>query len=79
MCKIAGENLLFNTGSPAMHSVVISWGGMRERMEAEEEGDVNIIWLICVVVQQKPLQYCKAFFLQLEINLKNKIPLKHNK
>ena len=52
---------------------------MRERIEAEEEGNVNIIWLICVVVQQKLLQHCKAIFLQLEINLKNKIPLKHNK
>ena len=35
------------------------------------------MWLICVVLQQKSTQHCKAVILQLKI--KNKITTKNNK
>ena len=39
----------------------MGWG-----REAPEEGDVCIkLWLICVVVWQKPTQHCKAAIFQL--------------
>ena len=45
------------------------WEGGRFKKETIY---VNL-WLICVVVQQKPTQYCKAIFLHLKINLKNSL------
>ena len=36
-------------------------------METQEGGDICILKLIHVVVQQKPTQHCKAIILQLKI------------
>ena len=41
-------------------------------METQEGGDICILKLIHVVVQQKPTQHCKAIILQLKINFKNR-------
>ena len=37
----------------------------------KREGLYVYLWLIHVVIQQKPTQHCKAIILQLKINLKN--------
>ena len=39
----------------------------------EKEGTYVYLWLIHVVVWQKPTQHCKAIILQLKINLKKHI------
>ena len=44
-------------------------GGGRE---VQEGGDIGILWLIRVVIWQKPTQYCKASILPLIINLKRR-------
>ena len=41
--------------------------------ETQEEGVIRIyLWLIHVVVWQKPTEHCKAILPQLKINLKKK-------
>ena len=43
-------------------------GGERE---AQEKGEIYIyLWLICIVVWQKPTQLCEAIILQLKIKMK---------
>ena len=44
-------------------------GGGRE---VQEGGHIGILWLIHVVIWQKPTQYCKASILPLIINLKRR-------
>ena len=41
-----------------------------------KEGTCVYLWLIHIVVQQKPTQHCKAIILQLKINIKNLLILK---
>ena len=36
----------------------------------KREGTCVYLWLIHIVVWQKPAQYCKAIFLQLKISFK---------
>ena len=36
----------------------------------KREGIYVYLWLIHIVLQQKPIQHCKAIILQLKINLK---------
>ena len=43
---------------------------MGGRGRLERDGIYVYLWLICVVVQQKPTQCCKAIFLQLKKKLK---------
>ena len=45
----------------------MGWG-VRERFK--REGTYVYLWLIHIVVWQKPTQYCKAIILQLKINFK---------
>ena len=55
--------------------------GYGVRREAQEGGVIYIynLWLIHLVVWQKLIQHCKAFFLQIENKLKKKIPITHGK
>ena len=44
-----------------------------EEREAQERRDIHTyLLLICIVVQQKPTQHCKAIILQLKIQIKKK-------
>jgi len=72
---IASGKLLYNTGSPAWCSVMTWRGGMGEGKEAQEGEDTHThthtyiyikLWLICIVVRQKPTQHCKAIILQFK-------------
>ena len=45
-------------------------GGVGGRLEREEV--VCYTWLICIVLQQKLMQHCKAIILQLQKTVKNK-------
>ena len=45
-------------------------GGVGGKLK--REGTYVYLWLICVVVWQKPTQHCKAIILQLKIKIKNK-------
>ena len=58
--QVAGGKLIYNTGNPAWHSVMAQVGGGREAQKG------GWIWLIRVVVWQKPTQHCKAIILQLK-------------
>ena len=46
------------------------WGGWEGRSLTKEGAYVRL-WLIHIVVQQKPMQHCKATIFQLKTNLKN--------
>ena len=65
MCKtdIRGSCCMF-TGSPAQCSVTTQSGGMGW---VQEGGDTVYLWLIHIVVWQKPTKYCNAIILQLKI------------
>ena len=69
--QIASEKLLDKPGSSARCSLMTQ----RSRMVGGEVGgrfkgeEIYVyLWLIHVVVQQKPIQHCKAIILQLKIN-----------
>ena len=69
--QIASEKLLDKPGSSARRSVMTQ----RSRMVGGEVGgrfkreEIYVyLWLIHVVVRQKPIQHCKAIILQLKIN-----------
>jgi len=72
---MASGKLLYKTGSSTRCSLgqtrVVGWedgrGGRFKR-----EGTYIYLWLIHVVVWQKPIQHCKAIILQLKI-LKKKL------
>ena len=46
------------------------WDGGEVGGRLKREGISAYSWLIHIVLQQKPMQYCKAITLQLKINLK---------
>ena len=46
--------------------IIDGWEGVGGGREVQEGGN---IWLLCVDMWQKPLQYCKAIILQLKINI----------
>ena len=47
----------------------VGWGG---GWEGDSRGKRHVyLWLIHVVVQQKPTEHCKATILQLKVNSKN--------
>ena len=46
------------------------WDGGEVGGRLKREGISVYSWLIHIVVQQKPIQHCKAIILQLKINLK---------
>ena len=49
-----------------------------EEREAQERRDIHTyLLLICIVVQQKPTQHCKAIILQLKIQIKKKMRKNH--
>ena len=67
---IASGKLLYDTGSPARHSVVIKRGG-REKGERFTREEICIeLWLVHIVLQQEPTQHCKVITLQLKNKLK---------
>ena len=76
MCKTVSGKLLCNKG--AQPSVLwwprgMEWG-RRVGGRFKTEGIYVCLWLIHIVVWQKPTQHCKAIILQLKINLKNHFP-----
>ena len=44
--------------------------GWRVRARFKREGTYVYLWLLHIVVWQKPTQYCKAIILQLKTNFK---------
>ena len=46
------------------------WDGGEVGGRLKREGISVYSWLIHIVLQQKPMQHCKAIILQLKINLK---------
>ena len=72
MKQIASGKLLCNTGSSAQCSVMTWRDGMGEAGREAQEGICVYLWLIHVVLWQKPTQHYKAIILQLKINLKIK-------
>ena len=44
------------------------WDEGQGEGEVRREGEYAYLWLIHIVVWQKPTQYCKAIILQLKIN-----------
>ena len=48
------------------------WDGMEKAGRFKREGTHVYVWLIHVVIWQKPTQCWKAIILQLKINLKRK-------
>ena len=44
------------------------WDGVGDGMEVQEREGTCILWLIHLVVWQKPTKYCKAIILKLKIN-----------
>ena len=72
--QIANRNLPYDTGNSNGSLVTAQRGGMGREvggMFKWEETHVNL-WMIHVDVWQKPMQYCKAFILQLKINFLKK-------
>ena len=64
--QIASGKLLYNTRSPAQCSVMTYRMGRR----LKREGIYVYLWLIHIVLWQKPTQHCKAINIQWKINLK---------
>jgi hypothetical protein len=62
--QIASEKLLCNTGSSV--SLVLCDDLGREGRRLKRKGIYVYLWLTGTVVQQKPIQHCKAYFLQLK-------------
>ena len=52
---------------PGLWNNLEGWDGVGGRREVQEGGDVCIcLWVIPVVVWQKPTQFCEAIILQLK-------------
>ena len=47
--------------------------GWRVRARFKREGTYVYLWLLHIVVWQKPTQYCKAIILQLKIDVKKTV------
>ena len=71
---IASGKLLYNTGSSSQCSMTTYRSGMGwgVRRMFKREGTYAHLWLIHIVVRQKPTQHCKAIILQLKVKKKRK-------
>ena len=71
---IASGKLLYNTGSSTQCSMTTyrSGTGWGVRRMFRREGTYAHLWLIHIVVRQKPTQHRKAIILQLKVKKKNK-------
>ena len=70
--QIASRNFLCDSGNSNWGSVTtyrsgMGWDGVGGGRKVLEGGD-TYLWLIHVVVWQKPTQYCKAIILQLKLS-----------
>jgi len=54
----------------AQAGTLVRWEGVRAGRVVHEGGDTCILWLVPIVVWQRPPQHCKAIIPQLKINLK---------
>ena len=61
-------NLLYDSGSsnPGLCDNLDGWDGMGDGSEGQEGGDICIPMTDSCWCLQKPIQFCKAIFLQLK-------------